>query len=473
MTSPYPDSTYLQGNYAPLRMECDATDLIVEGEIPQDLYGAFFRNGPNPQFPPLGDYHWFSGDGMIHAFYFENGKVSYKNRWVQTIKWKLEREAGRSLFTAYSTTPSDPSVKDVELDGRGNVNLVSFGEQLLALEGNKPPIIIDPVTLATGKQETFGGDLLGTTSAHPKIDPETGEMLIFAQNTSGSLSDDMSFQIVSPDGQVTRSELFKTPYPALLHDFATTRNYAIFPIMPLVGSIERARNGQSAYAWEPERGAHIGILPRHGELEDMRWFKGDQGYVYHLLNAYEDGDKIICDVFEFDEAPLFPRADGKPSLRERWIPRLVRWHFDIKSNTDDYKRELLDDLPCEFGRIDERRAGLPYRYGYFGADTLHQYGTGQFNAIGRRDHELEKTDLFISKSGCIMEEPVFVPKNKSGSEEDGYIISMMYDASSNTSSLGLFDAALISDGPIARVRLDHRVPFGFHGYWCSGVSAAA
>ena len=472
MTSPYPESTYLQGNYAPLRMECDANDLVVDGEIPEDIYGAFFRTGPNPQFPPLGDYHWFSGDGMIHAFYFENGKVSYRNRWVRTIKWKLEREAGRSLFTAYSTTPSDPSVKDVEIDGRGNVNIVPFGDQILALEGSKPPIVIDPVTLSTGKQETFGGQLRGTTSAHPKIDPETGEMLVFAPSTTGLLSSDMSFQIVGADGVVTRSEIFDTPYPALVHDFATTRNYAIFPIMPLVGSKERLRNGQSAYAWEPERGNHIGVLPRKGKLEDMRWFRGEEGYVYHVLNAYEDGDEIICDVFEFEEAPLFPRADGKSSQPERWVPRLFRWRFNLAGNTDEYTREQLDDLPCEFGRFDERRAGLSYRYGYFGADTLHNYRTGQFNAIGRRDHETGKTDLYISDPGCVMEEPVHLPKSEAAAEEDGYVISMMYDSSSNTSSLGLFDAKDIGQGPIARVRLDHRVPFGFHGNWCANVNAA-
>ena len=97
MTTTYPSHPNLDGNYAPLRMESDLNDLVVEGEVPQDLFGSYYRNGPDPQFPPKeGHYHWFGGDGMIHAFHFENGKVSYKNRWVQTSKWKQERKAGKS-----------------------------------------------------------------------------------------------------------------------------------------------------------------------------------------------------------------------------------------------------------------------------------------------------------------------------------------------------------------------------------------
>ena len=109
MTEVYPDHPNLTGNYAPLRMECDIKDLIIEGEVPKDLFGSYYRNGPDPQFPPMGgQYHWFAGDGMIHAFNFENGKISYKNRWVQTSKWKQERKAGRSLINALNPMESDP-----------------------------------------------------------------------------------------------------------------------------------------------------------------------------------------------------------------------------------------------------------------------------------------------------------------------------------------------------------------------------
>ena len=471
MTNKYPDSIYLSGNYAPLRMECDATDVIVEGELPRDLRGAFFRTGPNPQYPPLGDYHWFSGDGMIHAFYFEDGEVSYKNRWVRTKKWKLEREAGHSLFSAYNTTPSDPSVKDVEIDGRANVNILPFGEKLLAFESGHPPIAIDARTLATGAPETFDSGLRGAASPHPKIDPETGEMLLFAHNAKGRLSADMSFHIVNANGVVTRSDFFETPYPALVHDFVTTQNYAVFPVMPLVGSVERARKGESAYAWEPDRGNFIGVLPRNGSINDMRWFRGEEGYVYHVLNGYEDGDTLICDVFEFDEAPLFPRADGKQSDRNRWVPRLFRWRFDLAGDTDTYSREQLDDIPCEFGRFDERRSGLSYRFGYFGVDTLFNYQTGQFNGIGRRDHQKGELTVYEAERGCVMEEPIYVPKSEDANEGDGYVISMMYDPSSNTSSLTMFDAENIGDGPIAKVLMDHRIPFGFHGNWCGNLDA--
>ena len=124
MTEIYPDHPNLRGNYAPLRMECNINDLIIEGEVPKELFGSYYRNGPDPQFPPMGgDYHWFAGDGMVHAFHFENGKVSYLNRWAQTSKWKQERKAGRSLINALNPMEPDPIFDFEGEDGTANTNI--------------------------------------------------------------------------------------------------------------------------------------------------------------------------------------------------------------------------------------------------------------------------------------------------------------------------------------------------------------
>ena len=147
MAAPFPNHPNLVGGFAPIHMECDYPDLVVAGEVPKELSGAFFRNGPNPQFAPRGDYHWFGGDGMIHGFYIREGKVSYRNRYVRTVKWNKEHEAGRALFGAFNPMDNDPSVQGIETDGLANTNVVWHAGKLLALEEAHAPFELDPHTL--------------------------------------------------------------------------------------------------------------------------------------------------------------------------------------------------------------------------------------------------------------------------------------------------------------------------------------
>ena len=161
MAQPMPKHPNLVGGFAPIQMECDAPDLVIEGEVPADLAGTFFRNGPNPQFAPRGGHHWFAGDGMLHAFHIENGRVGYKNRWVRTKKFELERAAGRALFSAFNPMDADPSVVGMETDGLANTNIVWHGGRLLALEEGHAPFEFDPDSLASKGAWDFGGRLEG------------------------------------------------------------------------------------------------------------------------------------------------------------------------------------------------------------------------------------------------------------------------------------------------------------------------
>ncbi len=466
MAKRFPDHPNLVGGFAPIQMECDAPDLIIEGEIPDGLSGTFYRNGPNPQFAPRGDHHWFAGDGMIHAFHIDSGRVSYNNRWVRTVKWHKEHEANQSLFGGFNPMDSDPSVMGLETDGLANTNVIWHGEKLLALEEGHAPFEVDPITLASIGSHDYDGKLVGPMTAHPKIDPETGEMLFFGYNAGGGISEDMSFHVADKYGQLTRSEVFKAPYAAMVHDFIVTRDHVIFPIMPLTGSLERAMSGAPVYAWEPEKGVHIGIMPRRGSVEDIRWFRGDvEGYVFHPMNAYSSGNTLVCDVCEFEQAPLFPLPDGTPGDPAKAVPRLTRWTFDLSKNTDGYQWERLDDLACEFPRLDERYAGLEYRYGYFACDTNPDVKVGGFNGIGRRDHQRGHTDIYDVGAGCATNEPIFVPASDAAAEGEGYLLANVYDANRQASHLVILDAENVQDGPLATAYLDHRVPYGFHGNW--------
>lgn len=465
MAQLFPNHPNLRGGFAPLQMECDVHDLIIEGEVPKQLNGTFYRNGPNPQYSPRGTYHMFGGDGMIHALSIEDGRVSYRNRWVRTQRFEKEREAGRSLFNSFNPMDVDESVQGMETDGVGNTNIIWHGGKLLVLEEAHIPIELDPISLETKGGHTFSDRLHGPMTAHPKMDEETGEMFFFGYNAKGGISEHMTFSVVDAGGTVTRSEAFVAPYASMVHDFMVTEEHILFPIMPLTGSMERAFAGGPVYAWEPEKGVHIGVMPRTGSVKDLRWFRGAPSYVFHPMNSYTDGNKIICDVCEYPEAPLFPLVDGSRGDPKKALAKMVRWTFDLDSETDIFKEEQLHDIVCEFPRFDERLTGMSYRYGYFAGDTQPPEKVGGFNVIGAVDHKTNSLDLYDVGEGCATGEPIFVPTSNDAAEGEGFLLAHVYDANRGASHLAILDAQNVTAGPLAKAYLDHRIPYGFHGNW--------
>ena len=237
MTTPYPTHAQLMGNFAPIRMECDIDDVIVRGEFPADLDITYYRNGPDPQFPPRGNHHWFAGDGMLHMFRIRDGRVRYRNRWARTVKWTLERREGRSLYDPFNPPDNDPITQGVTEDGLANTNIVWHGGKLLALEEGHPPFEVEPQTLDSIGPWRFDDRFEGPMTAHPKFDPKTGEMLFFGYMASGMFSQDMSYQSVDAAGTLTRSERFEAPFASMVHDFIVTDQHVVFPIFPVTGSL--------------------------------------------------------------------------------------------------------------------------------------------------------------------------------------------------------------------------------------------
>ncbi len=312
------DNPFLRGYYGPVNTEADAAHLHITGEMPKELCGTLYRNGPNPQFAPRGPYHWFGGDGMIHAFHIENGNVSYKNRWVRTPKWTLENQEGEGL----SGTFGNPRYTDPRVMALGstiaNTNIVWHGGKLLALEEAHAPYSLDPASLMpVGPKdgyETYGDRLCGPFTAHPKLDPVTGEMVFFGYSAKGRFTREVSLQSVTADGTITRAEILEGPFPSMIHDFAVTRNWIIVPIFPLTSSMERAMGGKPPFAWEPDKGTHIAFIPRNGSVADVKWITAPACYVFHPMNHFETPDgRVVVDVMKFDVAPLFPLPDGSPS----------------------------------------------------------------------------------------------------------------------------------------------------------------
>ena len=450
---------YLSGNFAPVRSE-DDFDLVVKGEIPKDLRGTLYRIGPNPQFEPRGQYHWFAGDGMIHAFQVEDGKVSYRNRYVRTPKRELEHEHGRALFGSFGNPATTDPIAMGNEGGVGNTNIVFHAGRLLALEEGHMPFEMAPGSL---ESNGYVRDYAGKVTAHPKIDPKTGEMVWFGYGVGAMpLSAGMSYGVTDATGKVIRRQDFEAPFAAMVHDFMVTDSYAIFPILPLTASLQRAMSGLPAFAWEPDKGSRVGVMKRDADVSTIRWFDTDPCYVFHPMNAWEEDGKIVADVFQYPAAPLFPNADG--STGEKTAARLVRWTFDLSGASNAIKQEPLDDLDGEFPRFDERFAGLGYRHGWYAADPSNRKTIKQ-TAIAHLDLQTGKRQVYELDGGDMTSEPVFTARTPDAPEGDGWVTAVIWRAAENRSDFVVFDAQDIAKGPIALAKLPRRVPFGFHGNW--------
>ncbi|GAB5451939.1 MAG: carotenoid oxygenase family protein [Halioglobus sp.] len=461
---------FLNFPYGSIQMECEAHDLIVEGEVPQALSGTLYRAGPNQRFAPRGDYHLFAGDGMVHAFHIRDGKVDYNNRWVRTAKWNIEDKEGRAVINAMNPFDCEPEYSDFVLtdkEGLANTATVWHGGRMLVMEEGHRPYEIDPVTLESIGSWDFRGKLQTAMTAHPKIDPQTGEMIMFAYMATGPFSADVMVHKVNAEGILTESIHVPTPYSAMVHDFVVTENYIVIPIMPITGSLERAMEGGPPFAWEADKGVHIGILPRNGgTTEDIRWIEMDLCFVFHFMNGFDVDDVITIDGCQFNAPPLFATPDGKITGKKQ--PFLTRWTIDLKDENARGTFEQIDEHEGEFPQCDPRFMGKPYRHGWYAScdgelSSPLWENESYYNVVGHFDHETRGDDRF-SCGQAMTSEPIFVP-TAGGAEGEGYLISVVTSFETRTSSLYIFDALQVAEGPVAKVHLSHRVPAGFHGSW--------
>jgi carotenoid cleavage dioxygenase len=340
-----------------------------------------------------------------------------------------------------------------------NTNIVWHAGKLMALEEGHMTTEMDPLTLETrGYVEAYRGNV----TAHPKIDP-SGEMPWFAYSAGETpLNATVAYGVTSAAGEVLRRDNFEAPYSSMVHDFMVTRRHVLFPILPLTGSLQRAMRGAPPYAWEPEKGAYVGVMARDAGVETLRWFQTEACYVFHPMNAWEEGGRIFADVMEYPRAPLFPDPDG--SRGQDASARLVRWTFDLDGESDVIGRAPLDDMAGEFPRFDERRTGLAYRHGWFAANT-ERPGEIHFDAIAHLDLKSGKRTLYELPAGDAVGEPIFVPASPTAAEGEGWLLAVAYRGSEDLSDLLVFDALDIAAGPLASARAPQRVPFGFHGNW--------
>ena len=445
---------FLTGNYAPVKEEVTIEKLRVVGRLPKDLQGMFVRNGPNPQHPPKGRYHWFDGDGMLHGLRLLNGQASYRNRYVRTEGWQEEKKAGKSLFNGMLGMPDLRKL----FQGReafknvANTALVWHDGKLLALwEGGAPHEIKVP-DLDTVGRCTFKKQLKHAFTAHPKVDPQTGEMMFFGYQP---VKPYLRYSVLNAKGQLTHTTPIGLPRPVMMHDFVITNKHSVFLDLPVVFDMAGAFRGRPPLKFDPKHNSRIGVLPRHGKGESIKWFNVDPCFVVHTLNAFETGDEVVVHACRMEDFSLLflPPEQTKPTSKT--LGYLYEWRLNLKSGK--VREKPLHDQPEDFPRINESRIGLNARFGY----TLRLSRDAHF----KHDLKTGKIEKHEHGKGRLADEGIFVARPESKREDDGWLLTLVYDQKRGKSELVIVDTRAFDKKPVARVMLPVRAPFGFHGLW--------
>ncbi len=456
MTSTLTTNPFLDGNFAPVRDEITADNLKVLGTLPPDLSGMFLRNGPNPQFPPIGQYHWFDGDGMIHAVQIQDGLASYRNRYVRTPGFQMEQEAGKAIWSGILEPPQQ-DLPGGSIKNAANTALVWHAGQFLALwEGGKPHALKLPEVDTIGAYN-FGGKLGCSFTAHPKVDPQTGEMMFISYSMSAPPY--LQYGWVASDGTLQQIVPIELPVGVMMHDFAITENYTIFLDLPLTFRLERMQRGEPAILFERDTPSRFGIIPRHGDNSQVKWFECPSCFIFHTLNAYEQGSEVVLIACRMAATAVLSFTDEEDSD----IPLLYRWRFNLE--TGEVKQEQLDDAPAEFPRINEQLTGRQTRYGYAAKQAMTELPL--FEGINKYDFDNNSCEVHPFGEGRFGGEAVFVPRPEENAEDAGWLVTFVYDQKEQRSELVVVDAQNITAEPVARVIMPQRIPYGFHGTWVS------
>lgn len=439
---------YLAGNFAPVHEEITAFDLPVTGQIPEELEGRLLRNGPNPiDQPDLASHHWFLGDGMVHGVRLRGGKAEwYRNRYVgsQRTKELLDRD-----------TP-----KPALAESGPNTNVIGHAGRTYAIveAGTKPvELTYELETIGTNG---FCDSLLNGYTAHPKYDPLTGEMHAIAYAPT-ALLDKLEYIVVGSDGTMTKTIQINAPTMPMVHDMALTQNYAVVLDLPVAVDLDLAFAGaRFPVRWFDDYDARLGLLPRSADTEaEIIWCSIEPCFAYHPLNSYDlDDGRVVIDICRYDK--MFDKDRNGP-FRDS-LPQLERWTVDPSRR--EVKRETIDERFQEFPRVAGSVLNQKHRFGY----TTQLGGDRERWELGntiKHDFDAGTSETHDHGPGRGSGEPVFVSRSGATVEDDGWILTVVFDAAENRSDLVILDASDLAGPEVARVQLPARVPAGFHGNW--------
>jgi carotenoid cleavage dioxygenase len=460
-----------------MRFEVDLHDCEMTGELPKDLDGAFYRMHLDWLYPPMfEDDTILAADGYISMFRLKGGKAHYKGRYVQTARYRKQIEAGRQLYGYYRNPyTDDPSVRDIANPNKrttANTTPVILGGKLYATKEDGLPYEIDPDTLATRPQTNFGGEWKSETfTAHPKVDPTTGETFGYGYEATGLCSRDVFVCRFDKAGNITKQWRFEAPHTSVLHDMWLTREHIVIPGGGLSTDIEWLKSGGKHWGWDTSKPSWHAVIPREGGSEDIRYFFGPERSIVHTANARTEGNRIVLEspVANGNTWPFFPDTRGAPY---KFVPNTFRRiTLDLGTRDGAMKEEELFGTPMSsFTRIDERFVTLPYRY------VFVQYADSRFdsgdvlgrtdgNCIGRFDVQTGELKPFFPGPGRAVHEPVFIPRCASCADGEGYLLAVGHNVPQATTELYVIDARTMEE--LARVMLPFRSSPQVHGTWAS------
>ncbi len=458
------DNPYLRGAWEPVDTERDDT-LTVSGTLPEGLRGSFVRNGPNVQFDPPGRYHLFDGDGMLHAITLGDGPPRYRNRWVRTPGFELERERGVAVYGGMAeAVPVDHEAQQRAggMKNVANTNVIPYQNDLLALweAGTATRVARDLQTIG---EETFGGTITGALTAHPKLDVRTNELFAFGYSP---LPPFLSSYRIDPKLNIAEHGSVPIARPVMMHDFAITEEDLVFLDAPGVFTLEAYIEGGPLLQWLPEHGARFHLLPRNGG--PAHTYEIDPCYVFHFFNAFRHGEYVIVDAARLDHLELGLETDPTTpvppvsSATTRWI---------INTETAEVSERVLDTVPSDFPRIDDRRQGVVHRVGFAAANAGSDSLRGDFDALLRLETDPTRPldtpvdrQMWVAPEGCVLGEPLPVAA-PDGEEREGWVLIYEHNVPEHRTDLLVFTADAVEAGPIARVHTNTWVPAGFHGSW--------
>ncbi|MEL7025093.1 MAG: carotenoid oxygenase family protein [Pseudomonadota bacterium] len=463
------DHPYRNGAWTPNYDEYDADDLTVIGEIPADIDGIYVRNTENPLHDSIGKYHPFDGDGMLHMMQIQNGKARYKNRFVRTQGFQAEQENGGPLWIGFTGNPNKST--RAGWGAHGHVK-DSSSTDICVHAGNLLSTFWqcgDGYRLSPENLDTLGIEgwvPYDGISAHPKVDVETGELMFFNYSTHAPY---MHYGVVGADNKLQHYIPIDIPGARLPHDMAISKHYSVLNDFPLYWPQHMLEQGFYVPYYDRDLPSRFGVIPRFGESSDIRWFETDTTYVLHYTNCYEEGDELVLDGY-FQKNPWPEPLESMPdpykiigagidlhSLR----PHLHRWRFDLKTGQASESR-LCDAEFVEFGTINPKYQGVRNRYVY---SALGEPGWFLFRGLVKHDLEQHTVDQYEFGDQRFGSEAPFIPRKGAETEDDGYLISFITDTRENRSECIILDAQNIGDGPVATIRLPHRICSGTHAVW--------
>ncbi|MGV0719750.1 carotenoid oxygenase family protein [Mycolicibacterium elephantis] len=469
------DHPYRTGPWRPQLNEWSADDLdVVEGEVPADLDGMYLRNTENPLHPAIANYHPFDGDGMIHIVEFGDGKAHYRNRFVRTDGLLAEQEAGGSLWAGFIEMPATAKRDDGwgartrMKDASSTDVVVHRGMALTSFYMCGDLYQVDPYTADTIGKETWHGQFPAWgVSAHPKVDPVTGELLFFSYSKEAPY---LRYGVVDKDANLVHQTDVPLPGPRMPHDMAFTENYVILNDFPLFWEPSLLKRDIHAPVFHPDLPSRFAVLPRRGDQSQVRWFEAAPTYALHFVNAFEDGDEIVLDGF-FQANPS-PSTEGARSLEEaafRYLAldgfesHLHRWRFNLATGAASEQR-LSDDF-TEFGMLNGDFQTRPYRYVYA---ATGKPGWFLFDGLVKHDLHTGAEERYSLGDGVFGSETAMAPRPGGSAEDDGYLVTLTTDMNDDASYCLVFDAARVGDGPVCKLRLPERICSGTHSTWVSG-----